>query len=430
MTISTTTRPILKYLLLLLLMAYAAQLASKNGGDFKVFFEASKLMASGEKVYGTWIFVTEGNYALYYYSPIFATLLVPFTWMPPFVIYFLWLLFSMWCVKRSWVLITANLDLSAFSQKQKIVLLICSFLVVARFLHENMSMVQMTPFLLWSVLESLKLIRAQKVVAGALLLAFAINIKLLPLVFIPYLLYRKHWKALALVLAFDVLLYLAPALVWGWETNLMHLKDWWAVINPSNSEHQLESSRGIQSITALIPILLTKTEGVVPYDRHIVNLPVETAMFITNIFRALMVLSVAVFTGVLPREQKQPLYLSAEVAYLMLLIPLLFPHQQKYAFFMLLPASAFIVYNLINQVATTQKRVVDMPLKWKVQVALISIAFIFCTLTSSDFIGKHGSFVAQHFRLITYGALIMMGLMIWMRAASHFKKIKEEHDQD
>jgi hypothetical protein len=65
---------------------------------------------------------------------------------------------------------------------------------------------------------------ARRPVLSGLALGLAINIKYLPLVYLPYLLIRRRWAALASACLSTILAALAPAAIFGWDHNLKYLR--------------------------------------------------------------------------------------------------------------------------------------------------------------------------------------------------------------
>jgi hypothetical protein len=63
--------------------------------------------------------------------------------------------------------------------------------------------------------------RTRPLACGALL-GFAANVKYVSIVFLPYLLARRQWRAAAAMTASTLLCAVAPALVCGWKRNLQH----------------------------------------------------------------------------------------------------------------------------------------------------------------------------------------------------------------
>jgi hypothetical protein len=268
-------------------------------------------------------------------------------------------------------------------------------------------MIQMTIFLLWGSLESLSLFKNKKYLAGGALLALIINIKILPIVLIPYLIYRKELKGTFSTLLFSILFLILPCLFLGWSRNLFMLSEWWSVINPNNAEHLLEADLGLHSLTALIPSLLTKTDGVLPYSRNILNLDLKTSTLILNTVRTGLILFTLYFLRWPPfKKAKSRISEIRELSYIFLLIPLLFPHQQKYAFFLAFPtlfySSYFIVINFQSGTRIMNNR------KYYAVIILLILSFALMTLTTDGLIGRNLNQITQHFKTITYGAIILI----------------------
>ncbi len=387
--------------LLVLLVAYLAILA-KEKGDFRCFLEAAGLMREGKNIYG--VYLSDGI-GLYYYSPLFAMLLVPFTYVPPFIPNLLWLIFSAFLVYRIWKLIREDFDLTAFSKKQINLLIFITFACMIRFLLYNFGLIQMTIFMLWAILESNRLFDQNKPVQGSILLALAINIKLLPLVVLPYLVYRKKYKPFLWTILFLIVFLFLPVLFIGYETNSFLLSEWWHVINPSQKGHQFETEWGVHSLTALVPTLLMVTEGELTMKRNIMNLSPDLVSKITLLVRLLFIVFTLYFLTNNKNKVITAIQKNWELAYITLVIPLIFPHQQKYVFYMLFPAIAYITYFLIY-VHNTNYTVIRKS-KWNVIVGLMIMAFALMTLTTDGLIGRHYNNITQHYKTITYGAVLI-----------------------
>jgi hypothetical protein len=381
---------------------------SLGNGDFKVFLEASKLVMNGKNPYHLWIFISEGNYAFFFNSPLWATLLIPFSLLPNFVANFLWLLLNLWFLTRIWRLLAGYTNLEyTLTKKQRNLLLALVILLNIRYIIYNFEMIQLTIFLLWGSLESLNLISNRREIGGGALLALIINIKLLPIVLIPYLIYRKKMKGLLFTLAFSLIFLLIPAVVIGWKTNATLLTAWWSVINPFNLEHLTEVDLGLHGLTALIPPLLSETQGALPYARNICNLDLETTTLILNGIRFGLILLSLYFLGWPPfKPSKSELDALREISYLLLIIPLIFPHQQKYAFLLALPALYYISYFLLISYKKGAGGINTK--KYYTILTLFILSFILMTLTTDGIIGRNLNLITQHYKAITYGAIILI----------------------
>lgn len=397
---------------LLLFASFYVIKESFGNGDFTLFLKASELMRQGHNPYGDWIQVKGENYARYFYSPLWAVLLFPFTHLPFIVGRTTWLILNVWFIYRIWTLLKDYLPLQSLSKAQRNWVLVLTTALSIRFVLYNFDMIQMTLFLLWGMLESVRLIRANKALSGGILLAFVMNIKLLPLVMLPYLFYRKEWKAAVYTILGFGLFLLIPAIAIGWETNLNMLHEWWGVINPENTEHKFESEIGPHSLTALIPTLLMETTGRLDISRNILSLSTETVLLIVRMSQTFLILLTFYFIKWPPfvsaKSRVQALY---ELSYIALIIPLIFPHQQKYAFAMALPAMFFLSYYLVANSTTKSNR-------WKTVVTLVAISFLFMTITTDGIIGKQLNLISRHFKLVTYGMFFLIAALMVARPPS------------
>ncbi|MHB8206719.1 glycosyltransferase 87 family protein, partial [Mucilaginibacter sp.] len=264
-----------------ILAAFYAYRCAHTGHDFEVFVYAGGKLINGQNIY-TPPFIQNLQY---YYSPLCALLLSPFAKLPIVIPQILWIFCSCYFLYRIWVLSTEYFDVSVLTDKQKQWWLFLSLLLAIRFILIDIGFVQMTMFLLWATLQSLKCFKQRQNIAGAALLALAINIKLLPLAFVFYLIYRSQFKAAIFTCLFYVLYLFIPAIYLGWDRNMSLMHDWFALINPANKEWTIEAEDGPSSLVALIPVYITKTTGVLTFKRNFLNLSFSQVSLILNIVR-------------------------------------------------------------------------------------------------------------------------------------------------
>lgn len=395
---------------------------SFSEGDFKIFLGAAELLAAGKSPYHQWINVNENNFGLYYYSPFWAMILIPFSLVPQFITNLIWLSLNVFFIIRIKDFLTEYIKPFNFSQKQLNIILLATFLMSVRFIFYNFGMIQMTIFLLWGILESLNLTRQKKYFLSGALLALVINIKLLPLVVIPYLLYRKEFHTTLYVVIFSVCFIFIPALVLGWSENIYFHSEWWSVINPANPEHLHEVELGPHSLTALIPTLLISSEGHLPYARNIVDLDSGSVAVILNAVRLSLIILTIYFL-------KWPPFIRArddmenirEISYILLLVPLIFPHQQKYSFLMALPAQFYLASFLV-MLYPGHKNILSR-FKWGTVLFCVTLSFVLMTMTTDGVVGRELNRVSQHYKAITYGALLLI-IPLMICSGKYFNEIR------
>ncbi len=343
----------------------------------------------------------------YYYSALFAILIYPLYLLPVYIGTFIWLLLNVVLLARVVVLCSRYFDINKLSEKQFRWFLILTIVFALRFIFSNLNSQQITIVILYLVLEGIALINSDKKAAGAVLIALGINIKLLPLVILPYLLYRKEWKAfLFTILLWIIMLYL-PGLVLGFQQNNLLIASWWNLINPSNAIHVVDvDERSFHGLSTLLATLLMEhvpDHYALPIKRNIADVSYSQLTWILNITRLILVSFTLYFLRTKPFVSiSNKLHKYCEVSYLLLLVPLIFPHQQPYAFLFIMPAVSFIIYYLI-----THYKVVSQ-LRFTLMLSFLVISYLCCNF---DFIFGEFREYYTHFKILTYGALIIIPLL-------------------
>jgi len=375
---------------------------AKKGGDFDVYLTASTLLSNKDNIYRV---VLPG--LQYYYSPLFAVLIHPFSYLPFFIPELLWLMLNVFFLYRIWVIISQFLGIDSFESREKNLIFLLALGMSLRFLLYNFDMIQINIFLLYASIESIYLFSQNRTWAGALLLALAINIKILPLPLIPYLIYRGKFKAaLFTILFFTAFLYL-PGVIIGFDYNSYLLAEWWNVINPFKMDNLIEERNGTHSLIALIPVLLTDTTGDFPFKRNFVNLDLATVFLILKICQLTLIVLTFYFLRTFPfKKAMNSIHTCWELAYILLVIPLIFPHQQKYAFFYIFPSLVYVLTFLVYQKKNNFNYFSYQ--KYKSVIALLVLVFALTTLTTDGVIGRYFCDITQHYRIVTYGTLLLI----------------------
>lgn len=378
-----------------------------DGGDFDVYLEAAYKLYHGQNPYLP-PYAKDGMG--YSYSPFFIMMLIPFT-SNYFVTELAWCLLSFFFVYRSFRIFSFYLDIKFANRSTYLVYVILLVILSYQFLSNNIGMIQVTPFLMWIMLESIFQIQQKnRNVSGGLLLGIGINIKILPIVMLGYLFYRGYFKSFLIAIISFILLFFAPTPFWGLDYNISILKDWWIIINPTSAEHQVETGIGTHSMVAFLPVYLSDTVGQLPYSRNILDLDLNVAIIVTNIVSALLVVMSLLYFRSFPFikevSNKKTIW---EVSFFLLLIPLIFPHQQKYAFLLVLPMTAYIVYFFFN---TWDIYKGGSFYRMVLFVFIISM-IVFSPIHGSDIIGKDLFKLSQHYRLITMSTLLMIPISLF-----------------
>src|ERR1039457_4019534 len=171
-------------------------LQARNGGDFRILLRGAEYLRSGQSPYGILMPIHGIVWDVFLYSPFVAFIMIPFTYIPEFIPTFIFCLINLFVLFRVWRIMSIWLVVKSLSNVQQRWWYILSIVLILRFLLHNFENTQMNILVFYFCLEALYQIFLRGKNSGSLLLALGICLKLLPIIFLPYLLYRKKVKAL------------------------------------------------------------------------------------------------------------------------------------------------------------------------------------------------------------------------------------------
>lgn len=379
--------------------------ASSGRNDLDIFLAASCDLFLGKNIYTNTYF--DGYH--YYYSVFFASLIHPLVFLSPFWSKLIWLSVNMLLIFRIQKLITWFFDESTIAIETRTLLICLVFIFCLRFFKGNLHLGQLTIVMLALSLESVYRTMKNQDLIGSMLLALAINIKLLPIVFLPYLIYRAKWKMIVFTGSALIFFYLVPAFWIGFENTIFLFNEWWVLVNPNDQRHimDLEES-SFHSLTTLFAALFTDTS----FDPvglqtkwNVARFSGDQLFILINVVRLALIAFTLWFLRSIPFSpfsSKQKTWW--EVSYLLLLVPLIFPHQQHYAFLMTLPAVVWILHWFLAENPSGLKRRV-----------LISLVFlIYLSFNLSLLLGALNAYY-NHYKILTFGALCLMFLLAYTK---------------
>jgi hypothetical protein len=302
-------------------------------GDMEIFIGASKDLLKGNNIYQ----IKYHEWYHYYYDIGFALIIVPLSYIPAFWANFIWSIINLFFTYRIFKITFKYLPFTDLDKSIVTIFTIITSIFIFGLWYRNIHLGQMTIFILYLCLEGIQLINNKKSIAGSLLIAIGISIKILPIVLLPYLLYRGRFKAFIYIIIIVVLLLLLPCIIIGYEYNSFLLNERWQLINPLNNAHILDDSeRSFHSLTSLLSILLVENAGnkySLDISRNIADISLENLKLIIAAVRLFFVIGSLYFIKSYPfKKPSSKLQEYYELSYIFLVIPLIFPHQQHYAF--------------------------------------------------------------------------------------------------
>jgi hypothetical protein len=398
-----------KSLILFLFFFLYALIESKGGGDFKLFLEASKDLFEGKNIYTE----TYNEWYHYYYDLFFAIIIYPLSFLPLYVAKFIWISFNIFLVYKTWNLLSSWIPIELLSEKSVNILRFLVWFFMLRFLRDNLHLCQMTISVLFLSLKGLDLIKEKKIVLGSLFISVGISVKILPIVLIPYLLYRSYFKSSILILVFVVSLQFLPALVLNFNYLIFLLEQRITSLNPANTNHILDTSeRSFHSLTTLLSTLLIENCGdshALLLKRNFANITLNNLKIIIQVVRLVLVLfSIYFLKNTLFRTQVRKLDSLYELSYIFLIVPLIFPHQQHYAFYFIFPAIVYLAFYWVYFYENAEKKRGEFKF-----ALLISFGFIVYFLTNCHLILGAFNEYYDHFKILTYGVMLLIPLLVY-----------------
>ncbi len=386
-----------------LFLAYALWMLSlKNrdtGGfdDFNVFYHAGKRLLNGENIYGE-----PHHYNLkYFYSVLFAA------WMSSMQ--------GIGIVAAKWVWFTVNFillfrtlfilkGLIPEGTKGRLLIFFVLMLIMSKIILINYVSNQITIVILWTVLEAYVQLKNGRTFLAAAIICLGINIKILPVVVVPYLIVvsTERWRFLFAGVGFLLLYTFFPALLFGWNYNWILLGEWAKTLNPVSDIHVMQTYEyGILDISSLITKFLSDEPVYLEPKLNIASWSKAQLFLLTNAVRVLC-LSGAVYLAI--KVRKPIAGLSHHVIVLaafMALAPLCFPHQREYSYLFYSPLWLVIM-------------IISLSLKqWTTWLTFAVLVLFSGLLTWVDFVGRDMVDVFNFYRIITMGMFCMFVYYIY-----------------
>jgi hypothetical protein len=202
--------------LLVWCIATAVSPARYGRGDFMCFYDAAVAARNGTNCYD----VRSGGYV---YPPLLAMLLVPLGMLSPAAAGIIWrLLIVALMAVAAWA---ARREMSRRTEQNPTLNLAVVLLAILLFFDKILieiregqtDLLLMLPFVL-----ALGWLGRRPLACGGAL-GFAVFIKYLPIIFLPYLIVRGRWREAGAMIVAMGLLTVLPALYFGWEKNWQYM---------------------------------------------------------------------------------------------------------------------------------------------------------------------------------------------------------------
>ncbi len=378
-------------------------IAAGERNDMDIFLQASADIIAGRNAYLN----TYNEWYRYFYSPLFALVVAPLAVLGPFGAKMFWGVSIITLTIRSLHIVDIWLGLRAWAPTQRARMNALPLLFLFQPVRDNINSMQLTPLLLWIVLEAVRMVRSGRPVAGGALLAFGMDVKLMPIVLIPYLLWRRHWAGAVAAVLFFVVWQVLPATVLGVD-QLMELgRTRAALLDPGDTRHILdEEEPTFISLGSLLSAYLS-TEGgsshTVDLPRNLADLPVSYIATLLLVGRLLLVAFTLWFVRWPPfRSEHDERNMLLTLSYLLVCSILLFPHQRNYSMLLAAPAVAWLLAGRLSMPRAPLAR------RWT-----LALVVVFLGLNTELLLGEFGP-VYAHYKVKSLLVLAIIGMLMIM----------------
>ena len=342
--------------------------------DFAVPHRAAARFVAHEPLYRP-----EDLHYQYKYFPAFALAMVPFTWIPKQIAEFIWFTLT---VAMAGALLRLSLVALPDRRMSAKTLLWLTLLLNGKFLVKELGFGQFNlPVALLLLGAAIAAQHGRPRTAGALV-ATGVFVKPYALVLAPWLAWRVGWRALvpfALVLAGGLLL---PAAWYGWKGNVTLLHEWYRTVTQTTGPNLM----GFENIS--FASMWAKW--------------IEPGRTAAILALASSVAAVAAGIVLMSRWRRVPHPHYLDVAYFLVLVPLLSPQGWDYTLVIALPAYMCLI-----------DRWPELSPNWR---AVALIGFFFTSFTIFDLLRRSLYTDLMELGVVTVGAVLIASCLIQLRS--------------
>lgn len=397
MNIRDARVPLLLLVVVALFQLVTLLLSLGNLNDMHIFRDAASALLEGRNIF---LERYRDGYAYYYGVP-FALVLGVFNAFPLWTMQLLWGLLQLALLVRMHVLLERWTGVALLPLPHRLWVHVAVALLSLQAVRDNLNAAQSTILLCWCCLEVLQQALRGRATFAALLVAAGIDLKLLPLVMVPYLAYRAEWRTLLLVPLFLVLLWALPIPFIGSALQQELLRTRWALLDPGQQQHQLDDEEpDFVSLGSVVSAYFgdsTVNDHGVPLARRVLSLEPAALSRPLLAARLILVLSMLWFLRTAPfRPAPSGAHRAWEMGYLLACVPLIFPHQQNYSVLFALP----LLFHLCARLSAQGR---------PARSALIAALFVLLGFNAHLFLGEFG-WVFDHYKLLS---LTLLMVMLW-----------------
>ncbi|MEO1747089.1 MAG: glycosyltransferase family 87 protein [Pseudomonadota bacterium] len=385
----------------LAMTAYVLGAELFDGGktkDYPLWYDFANRIMAGEPLYDS---------GRYLYPPTMVVLLAPFSFLTPALFYAFLIVLS---VGALYLCVLWSMRLSAGDKPLPWQLALVPIIMMLPQIFENFDLGQPHIILLAIMLAGFGFMREGKPLAAGAMFGLAAALKVFPISILPYLIWRRYWKAAgSMVAALMIILVVLPSPIRGYERNLNELSQWFVAMagdeDGFGQREQQNWSWKNQSVVAITHRLVRDIdykkgrEGEGDAKMNITSVDYRTANYI--LLGVIAVIGLMFIAILLPRGRLDQKRLAEEWGILLCLMTIASPLSRTYYFIWLL----FPLFVLVQRSWDSDS---ELTKKW-IRLGLIAV-FVFTLLQLINEL--------QAFGVNTLAAVLVMGMLAWIMRTS------------
>ncbi len=387
-------------------------------GDFETYRFAAHELIADQDIYTTTSRPINQGGAYYLYTPLFALLFIPFTFLPITVGAVIWCLLNVfliyWSIQAFYAVITGT-AFQALRVESRWIVGLVPVLLTTRFLLYHLDYGQANIMVMAIMILGLRLIRSggANSYAGGGVAGASIAIKLVTAPFALWFLIERNMRVLAGMMLGLIVSLLLPASLLGFDKNWSYLKSWFQIVFPYSdlSRIPLNFSANV-SLHAQLYRFFSQVPAF-KYNGQEYYFMIFQAQA-SSIRIAQRLLSLAVLGAIVLyrwrfRNSMEIVSRWGGVALTFALIPIFAPTAQQHYFVFLLPPYVYIVY------VWHSLRLADRWFR-----GLVIASFALASLTTDGICGQLLGDIFNALGCIAWGTLLLAAAIF--RAASSMSR--------
>lgn len=374
--------------------------SANPAGDWMMFVRASRRYLNSVPIYH--VLIRQQEYSNFFlYSPFFALILVPVSFLPLDLSIILWHLLKIFLLYRVFQITAGFCGYNELTEKQKTIVLLGSTLFSLRFLLYDFNLGQITVFLLWVMMEGWYQLTRRRILLAAFLLALGIFIKMLPIIFVPYLIYKKQFRALLYLFLWIIVMAFIPFITGRWDYNFHLLHEWIDIIQPmavSRGDYNA-SSLVMHDLFTAVPAWYAAIAEWLHHASDFTSGQLRLITYFLILCFAAGFLFLSRFNSYRTQDSMKSEFL--ECIYLIGCIPVIFPYQHKYSYVLMVP---LIIYLMIKFAAGRSKLY---------ERIMMFMAFLLMVISTDGIIGHSLNVITQELKFVTLGGILLLLILLF-----------------